>query len=99
MKRIKNLTENKDLINTFKKTKFRNYLNKAVFKKKNFFFLKYKQLCFKKLFKFLFKFFFYKSVFLYFKNNSSKNALFNINFKENSNYFKILLMFIDLYFY
>lgn len=41
MKRVKNLTENKVLINTFKKLKTRVYLNKSKFRKNSFFFLKF----------------------------------------------------------
>lgn len=42
MKKVKNLTENKVLINTFKRVKTRNYVSKSTLKKRSFFFLKYK---------------------------------------------------------
>ena len=42
MKKVKNLTENKALINTFKKLQIRTYLNKKFWKKKSFYLLKYK---------------------------------------------------------
>ncbi len=42
MKKEKNLIENKVLINTFKKFKLKNYLNKTFLKKKSFIFLKFK---------------------------------------------------------
>ena len=44
MKKIKNLTEKKDLINTFKRFKFKNQKNKFFLKrKKSFFFVKFKK--------------------------------------------------------
>lgn len=42
MKKVKNLTENKVLINTFKKFKLKNYLNKTFLKKNSFFLTKFK---------------------------------------------------------
>ena len=42
MKKEKNLIENKVLINTFKKFKLKNYLNKTILRKKSFIFLKFK---------------------------------------------------------
>jgi len=41
MKKIKNLIEKKDLINTFKKLKIRNFLRKHTLLGKSFFFKKY----------------------------------------------------------
>jgi len=43
MKRVKNLIENKGLINTFKKFKSKNHTFKSVSKKKYFFFTKFQQ--------------------------------------------------------
>jgi hypothetical protein len=44
MSREKNLIKNKSLINTYKKCKFRNYLNKRILRGKIFFLLKYKSI-------------------------------------------------------
>lgn len=44
MRRVRNLIENKDLINTFKKLKIRVHLNKNSFKQASFFFYKYNNL-------------------------------------------------------
>jgi hypothetical protein len=41
MKRVKNLTENKDLINTFNKFKSKNHIFKSTLKKKYYFFSKF----------------------------------------------------------
>ncbi len=101
MRRVKNLTENKDLINTFKKSKLKNYLNKSILGKKDFFFLKYRQNKFSKFFKKLSKFFFYKVVFgkLYCNYNEKSNPFKRKQFKGTFSFFKTTLMFIDLYFY
>ena len=42
MKKIENWIEKKDSTNTFKKFKFKHYLNKSFLKKKSYFFLKFK---------------------------------------------------------
>ena len=42
MNKEKNLIESKSLINTYKRFKFRNYLNKRTLRGRIFFFLKYK---------------------------------------------------------
>ena len=43
MKKVENLIEKKDLINTFKRFKFKNQKNKFFLKKKTYFFLKLKK--------------------------------------------------------
>lgn len=48
MRRVKNLIENKDLINTFKKFKTRIHLNKNSFRQNSFFFSKYTNVYFSK---------------------------------------------------
>jgi hypothetical protein len=101
MRKEKNLTENKGLINTFKKSKLKNYLNKSILGKRDFFFLKYRQNKFCKFFKKLSKFVLYKNVFnnLYCSYNKKSNLFKKSQFKKTSNFFKLTLMFIDLYFY
>ena len=49
MKRVKNLTENKVLINTFKKLKTKIHLNKGGFKNSSFYLLKYNRFVFLKI--------------------------------------------------
>ncbi len=46
MKRAENLTENKGLINTFKKLKTKIHLNKSSFKNSSFYLFKYNKLLF-----------------------------------------------------
>ena len=41
MKKVKNSTENKDLINTFRKLKTKSHLNKTKLKKNNFYYAKF----------------------------------------------------------
>jgi hypothetical protein len=80
------------LINTFKKFKLKNNLNKSNLKKKNFFFLKYKLIrlnFFKKKFQ--------KIDFLINLIKKNKKTSFKNNFffnKQNTNVFKTFLMFI-----
>lgn len=101
MKKVKNLTENKDLINTFKKSKLKNYLNKSILRKRDFFFLKYRQNKFCKFFKKLSKFSLYSSTFnkLYTNYSIKNNFIKKSQFKKTFNFFKTTLMFINLYFY
>lgn len=99
MKKVKNLTENKGLINTFKKSKLKNYLNKASLKKKDFFLLKYKKNVFKKGFFFLNKNYFYKNTFKTYFFFNQKKLILNFNFKKNVFFFKTLLIFNNSYFY
>ena len=95
MKRIKNLTESKDLINTFNKLKYRDFKNKAKLKKVGFFFKKY---LFEKVFlkKFFWKSFFEK-VFLKKVFWKKPSHICFLSKKANMT-FKMLLMFINLYF-
>lgn len=90
MKRVKNLIENKGLINTFNKQKIGFYLNKAFSKKSNFYFLKYKdnnllRVVFLKKNKF-------------FKSNQVKKDLSLIKISSKT-VFNVIFMFITLYFY
>jgi hypothetical protein len=93
MKKVKNLTENKGLINTFKKLKTKLHLNKSSLKNSSFYLFKYGNL------------FFFKN---YNKINTTNIKCvffrkFLINkktIKQNSTYFnkslvKITLMFIN----
>lgn len=91
MKRVKNLTENKDLIITFKKSKLRGYLGKSFFKKKDFFFLKFRQPKYKHLFGFFSKTFFYKNVFHCFF--FFEKSFFLKKVYSNNNHIKTILMF------
>lgn len=93
MKRVKNLTENKVLINTFKKSKLKNYLNKSFLKKKDFFLLKYRQPKFKFFFKFFSKSLFYRNIFKTFFFLKQKNIF--LNSQKSFNLVKITLMFIN----
>ena len=90
MKRVKNLIENKGLINTFNKQKIGFYLNKAFSKKSNFYFLKYKndnllRVVFLKKNKF-------------FKSNQVKKDFSLIKISSKT-VFNVIFMFITLYFY
>jgi hypothetical protein len=98
MKKVKNSIENKDLINTFKKLKYRNFLNKSNSKKIGFFLKKfYIEKIFLKRFSwkdFLEKIFLkrfswkYTQKYSFLKKNTNKN-----------NFLLITTMFIKLYFY
>jgi len=90
MKKVKNLIENKGLINTFNKQKIGFYLNKAFSKKSNFYFLKYKNNNMLKHVHFK-KFFFLNLV-----RVKKKISLVKIN---NRIIFNVIFMFIILYFY
>jgi hypothetical protein len=93
MKRVKNLTENKVLINTFKKLKTKIHLNKGGLKNSTFYLLKYNRLVF------------FKAGLTFIIRNSSsiflKKLLLNsVNQKKNFTNFnkpfiKTLLMFIN----
>ena len=92
MKRVKNLTENKGLINTFKRFKSKNHTLKAILKKKYFFFTKFQQNLILKKKIFFNKKYFNKILFVYFKyKNPHYNLLIIKNFKKN--FFKKILMF------
>ncbi len=97
MKKVKNLIENKDLINTFKKSKTKNNLNKSILKKRTFFFLKYKCI---NLVKFV-KIFNKNNQLKYIFNKPLSLGCFfvNINQIKNKNFLKTTLMFIKLYLY
>lgn len=98
MKKVKNLTENKDLIITFKRSKIRGYLGKSFFKKKDFFFLKFRQSKYRHLFGFFSKTFFYKNIFhgfFFFE----KSLFLKKDITINNNHIKTILMFNNLYFY
>lgn len=93
MKRVKNLIESKGLINTFKKTKTKNYISKSILKKKGFFFLKFKAIKLKTInYKLTIGDFFYKS---FSKHYSIVNSRNSIHFKYQR-FFKITIMFIKL---
>ncbi len=84
MKKVKNSIENKDLINTFKKLKYRNFLNKSNSKKIGFFLKKfYIEKIFLKRFSWK-----YTQKYSFIKKNTNKN-----------NFLLITTMFIKLYFY
>ena len=88
MKKIKNLTENKDLINTFKRFKIRQYLNKTSLKKNFFYTSKFKS-------NFYLRFFFkHRNTLIFLKSRK-------IDFyrKHNLSFFKVILMFNNLYVY
>ncbi len=92
MKKKKNLIENKVLINTFKKFKLKNNLNKSNLKKKSFFFLKYKIIKLNNFFKKLQKINFLKNLNKKKINSHPQNNL--LFKKQNKNIFKTFLMFI-----
>jgi len=96
MKKIENLIEKKDSINTFKKFKFKNYLNKSFLKKKSFFFFRFRsrgvsiqkvqsqkytiKLTFRKIFQL--------------KNNKINNIYRQETFLKKSNFLKSLIIFL-----
>jgi len=98
MKKVRNSIESKDSINTFKKLKYRNFLNKSNSKKIEFFLKKfYIEKIFLKRFSwkdFLEKIFLkrfswkYTQRYNFFKKKTNKN-----------NFLLITVMFIKLYFY
>ena len=91
MRKGKNLIENKVLINTFKKFKLKNNLNKSSLKKKSFFFLKYKAVNLKLFFKTL------KNKTPFPKTNKTlfiKNTLSTFLKKQNKNILKTFLILI-----
>ena len=85
MKKGKNLIENKGLINTFKKLKYKNFLNKTNSKKIEFFFKK----------------FYNEKIFLKkFSWKKLENIkLFKTSTFTNNSICKVIIMFIKLYFY
>jgi hypothetical protein len=96
MKKERNLIENKGLINTFKKFKLKNYLNKTFLKKKSFIFLKFKDKKLKNVLAFKRNTFLKKSnkfvcdnIFL---KNFSKITLNSFNIKKSL--YKSILIFI-----
>ncbi len=96
MRKVENLTENKGLINTFKKLKTRNYQSKSFFKKRDFFFLKFKQFNFSFFFKKISK---NKYIYVNFKKTFNKTDLiFIFNNNRKTDILKTTLMFIKLYF-
>ena len=97
MKRVENLIENKDLINTFKKSKIKTYLNKSVLKKRSFFFLKFKSIQFKKLTSFFFKKVQLTNIFQ--KPFLKTSLTANLKTNKHVDLFKSVLMFIKLYLY
>jgi hypothetical protein len=108
MKKVKNLTENKDLINTFKKFKNNNHVFKSTLKKKYFFLSKLQhQLALNN------RLFYFGAIFnqIFYKTTTSTKLEFiplNLKYKQKNNfllrpiqplYLKKLIMFINLYFY
>ena len=93
MKRVKNLTENKGLINTFKKFKSKNHIFKSVLKKKYYFFTKFQQKIILNKTTLNNKTFFKIFFFLHLKpiSPSKINFLKTINLKKT--FFKKILMF------
>lgn len=90
MKRVKNLTENKDLINTFKKIKTKTHLNKSNIKKVFYYFHKYgKVVWFKKNFKNKFL----EDVF--FEKLKQKHKPIKLTYTYVTFFFKITTMFIN----
>lgn len=87
MKKEQKIIKNKVLINTSKKIKNRNYLNKTIFKKSKFFFLKYKNKKINFLKNNKKQIAFYKNIFL-FNNN------YNFITINTCNYIKIILLHI-----
>ena len=87
MKIVKNLIENKDLINTFKKLKKKNLFNKLTLNKKKFFLKKFST---EKVF---LKKFFWKNL----PNGFKKTK--NIKISGKNQLFKKITMFIKKYFY
>ncbi len=91
MKRVKNLTENKVLINTFKKLKIKIHLNKNFLKNFSFYLSKYNGLILLKFFKKnKFKFSFFKK--LYSNKILLKQGIFTYNKKPLLN---TIIMFIN----
>lgn len=99
MKKIKKLTENKDLINTFNKLKTRDSLNKKFFKKNCFIFNKFLILRKKYLLEEFFinnsfnKTIFYKKIF--YRNFNKINKETKINYLFKNNLIKLTIMFIN----
>lgn len=96
MKKIENLIEKKDLTNTSKKFKFKNYLNKSFLKKKSFFFFKFKSKggSTQKIQsqKYNTKFIFQKTFFC--KNSIPFNLYKQETFFQKSKLFKSLIIFL-----
>ena len=86
MRKEKNWIENKDLINTFKKFKTRNLLNKTSLKKNSFFLRKFHK---KKIFLKKFSW----------KNFKLVSFKYNVHNLQNTNVLHKITMFINLYFY
>ena len=93
MRKVKNLTENKGLINTFRKFKSKDHIFKSVLKKKYYFFTKFKQkIILNKTI--LSKKTFLKKVFLlHLKPISSITTKFLTTTNLKKNFFKKILMF------
>lgn len=91
MKKVKNLTENKGLINTFRKLKNRTHLNKNNFKNLSFYLFKYNKLILLRNFKKTkFKLIFLKKFFL--NKTNLKHNLFSL---DNKTFIAVTLMFIN----
>ena len=76
MKRVQKLIKNKDLINIFKKSKIKNYLNKKYVYNFSYLIIKFKKI-FKKPFK---NKFFYKNIFIqkyFYKKIIKQKKVFN----------------------
>lgn len=93
MKKEKNLTENKDLINTFKKSKIRVHLNKNKLRSFSFYLFKFNKINFFKIF--------LKKNHVFFKVNFSKKFILNKVFLNNHSnlskkpFINIILMFTN----
>ncbi len=93
MKRVKNLTENKVLINTFKKLKTKIHLNKSGFKNYSFYLLKYNRLT---PFRFKLPFSLKDSNYIFLNKTISTSTNQKKNYLNLSKSFtKTLLMFIN----
>lgn len=97
MKKGKNLTENKVLINTFKKLKLKNYLNKSFLKKKSFFLFKYKGVYLSKVKQFFFKNGCFIRFGVFFQKFLHPGKI--KTFLKKKKILKKILMFTNLYFY
>ena len=91
MKKVKNLTESKGLINTFRKLKTKSHLNKSNLKKNNFYYAKF---CKKNFFK---KQPQSKSVFVnvFLHKFNANKTISNLPIYKQSQLFKLNLMFIN----
>jgi len=92
MKRVKNLTENKGLINTFKKFKSKNHTFKTILKKKYFFFTKFQQNLVLRRKIFFIKRYYGGLLFMYLKCKTYNHNIFVIR-GYRTDFFKKILMF------